>query len=197
MHDDFECPSPRDYVDTKSCLAYEQNPYSTHWVRLGSCYRGTSLGYNILSTITWLWANTNIINNWHANLTSSHYDNTLMLHARGLHNLNTASTTLSCSAIASMTWYLHRTTANSPQLCRHQHDSIASSPAWLSIYIVSPPSCPGSDVACMTQQHHHQHDSTYTSLLVFLSHRIIYKRTDANCSLHPRVFQCIESIGKQ
>jgi hypothetical protein len=115
----------------------------------------------------------------------------------GLHNLNTANTILSCSAIASMTWYLHRTTANSPQLCRHQHDSIASSPAWLSIYIVSPPSCPGSDVACMTQQHHHQHDSTYTSLLVFLSHRIIYKRTDANCSLHPRVFQCIESIGKQ
>jgi hypothetical protein len=29
MHDDFECPSPRDYVDIKSWLAYEQNPYST------------------------------------------------------------------------------------------------------------------------------------------------------------------------
>jgi hypothetical protein len=29
-HDDFECLSPRDNVDTKSCLAYEQNPYSTH-----------------------------------------------------------------------------------------------------------------------------------------------------------------------
>jgi hypothetical protein len=27
MHDGFECPSPRDYVETKSGLAYEQNPY--------------------------------------------------------------------------------------------------------------------------------------------------------------------------
>jgi hypothetical protein len=34
-------------------------------------------------------------------------------------------------------------------------------------------------------------------LLAFLSHRIIYKRTEANYSLHPRVFQGIESIGKQ
>jgi hypothetical protein len=30
MHDGFECMSPRDYIDTKSYLAYEQNPYSTH-----------------------------------------------------------------------------------------------------------------------------------------------------------------------
>jgi hypothetical protein len=29
-HDSFERPSPRDYVDTKSWLAYEQNPYSTN-----------------------------------------------------------------------------------------------------------------------------------------------------------------------
>jgi hypothetical protein len=29
----FECASPRDYVDTKSWLAYEQNPYLTCWVR--------------------------------------------------------------------------------------------------------------------------------------------------------------------
>jgi hypothetical protein len=35
----FECLSPRDYVDTKFRLAYEQNHYSTHWVRSGSCYR--------------------------------------------------------------------------------------------------------------------------------------------------------------
>jgi hypothetical protein len=34
-------------------------------------------------------------------------------------------------------------------------------------------------------------------VLGFLSHRIICKRADANCSLHPRVFQGIESIGKQ
>jgi hypothetical protein len=26
-HDDIECPSPRDYIDTKSRLTYEQNPY--------------------------------------------------------------------------------------------------------------------------------------------------------------------------
>jgi hypothetical protein len=29
-HDDFECLSLRDYVDTKFWLTYEQNPYSTH-----------------------------------------------------------------------------------------------------------------------------------------------------------------------
>jgi hypothetical protein len=30
MHDDFECPSLRNYVDTKSWLGYEQNSYSTY-----------------------------------------------------------------------------------------------------------------------------------------------------------------------
>jgi hypothetical protein len=34
-------------------------------------------------------------------------------------------------------------------------------------------------------------------LLAFLRHGIIWKRTDDNCSLHPRVFQGIESTGKQ
>jgi hypothetical protein len=29
MHDDFECSSARNYVDTKSLLAYEENHYST------------------------------------------------------------------------------------------------------------------------------------------------------------------------
>jgi hypothetical protein len=33
------------------------------------------------------------------------------------------------------------------------------------------------------------------TLLAFLSHRIIYEHTDANCSLHPGVFQGIESTG--
>jgi hypothetical protein len=33
------------------------------------------------------------------------------------------------------------------------------------------------------------------SVLAFLSHRIICKRTDVNCSLHSRVFQGIESTG--
>jgi hypothetical protein len=35
------------------------------------------------------------------------------------------------------------------------------------------------------------------SLLALLSHRIIYKCTDTNSSLHPGVFQGIESTGKQ
>jgi hypothetical protein len=35
------------------------------------------------------------------------------------------------------------------------------------------------------------------SLLAFISHRIFFKHIDGNCSLHPRVFQGIESIGKQ
>jgi hypothetical protein len=34
-------------------------------------------------------------------------------------------------------------------------------------------------------------------LLTYLSHRIIYKHTVANCSLHPGVFQGIESTWKQ
>jgi hypothetical protein len=59
-HHDFECLSPRDYVDTKSWLAYEQNPYSTHWVRTGSCHGDTSLVYDILPPITQLRANMNI-----------------------------------------------------------------------------------------------------------------------------------------
>jgi hypothetical protein len=59
-HDDFECLSLRDYVDTKSSLPYEQNPYSTHWVRSGSCHRETSLGYDTLPAITRLWANKNM-----------------------------------------------------------------------------------------------------------------------------------------
>jgi hypothetical protein len=34
-------------------------------------------------------------------------------------------------------------------------------------------------------------------VFAFLSHGIICKRTDANCSLRLGVFQGIESIGKQ
>jgi hypothetical protein len=34
------------------------------------------------------------------------------------------------------------------------------------------------------------------NLLAFLSHRIISKCTNANCSLHPGVFQGIKSTGK-
>jgi hypothetical protein len=50
----------RDYVDTMSLLAYEQNPYLTNRVRSGSCHREMSLGYDILPAITRLQANTNI-----------------------------------------------------------------------------------------------------------------------------------------
>jgi hypothetical protein len=46
-HDGFKCPSPRDYVNIKSGLAYEENPYLTHRVRPGSCHWETSLGYDI------------------------------------------------------------------------------------------------------------------------------------------------------
>jgi hypothetical protein len=35
------------------------------------------------------------------------------------------------------------------------------------------------------------------ALLVFPSHIIICKRRDANCSLHPGVFQGIKSSGKK
>jgi hypothetical protein len=51
MLDDFECLSARDYVDTKSWLAYEQNP---------SCPRETFLGYDILLAVTQLRADMNI-----------------------------------------------------------------------------------------------------------------------------------------
>jgi hypothetical protein len=34
-------------------------------------------------------------------------------------------------------------------------------------------------------------------ILAFLSHRIICKRTYANCSIHPRVLKDMESTGKQ
>jgi hypothetical protein len=52
MHDDFKCLSPRDYIDTKSWLAYEKNPYSTSWGRSGSCHKEMSVGYDILPVIT-------------------------------------------------------------------------------------------------------------------------------------------------
>jgi hypothetical protein len=45
----------------------------------------------------------------------------------------------------------------------NQHDSIALSLAWLSIYIMPRPSHPSSVVASMTRQHRCQHDSISTS----------------------------------
>jgi hypothetical protein len=129
--------NPRDYADTKSWLAYEQNPYSTHWVRSDSCHRKTSLAYNILSTITWVRANTNIFDDCHTNLTSPHYDNTSMLRAQGLRNLTTTSTTSSCSAIASMTLQ-HRRQHDSTYTSRRDQVTLAApSPAWLGNTVIS------------------------------------------------------------
>jgi hypothetical protein len=151
-HDSFECLSPRDYIDTKSWLAYEQNPYSIHWVRSGSCHRETSLGYDILHAISWLWANMNIwllhdattprcselgdcttltrpVQPWVATPSPAWLDNTVAIMTRHLH----------CIA-AKLPWQRHR-----------QHDSTAPSPAWLDIYIASRPSQPDSAIANMTQ----------------------------------------------
>jgi hypothetical protein len=153
MHDDFKCLSPRDYVDTKSWLAYEQNPCSTHWVRIGSCHRETSLSYDILSAITWLWADTNIINDYHVNPTSPRRDNTSMLRDRGCTTLPqpvqswvaVMSPAWLGSTIGNMTRYLHRASMTQ-QHCR-QHD--------LTCYITSRPSCLGSTITSMTQWRHH------------------------------------------
>jgi hypothetical protein len=134
--DDFEFLSPRDYVDTKSCLAYEQNHYSTYWVRSCSCHRETLLGYNILLAITQQRAKKNI---------------------SLLHDVTTPRYSKLGAAQPYYIKYnleLHR---------RHQHESIAISSAWLRIYIVPRACHHGSIIASMTQQHHHQHNSASTS----------------------------------
>jgi hypothetical protein len=177
-HDDLECSSPRDYVDTKSRLAYEQNPYSINWVRSGSCHRETSPCYGILSAITRLQANTNI--------RFLHDAQHLDAPISGAAQPTTSSTTLSCSAIASMTWqhyrqhdststsrrgqvtsttsspawpdsivasmtqHLHRATVELPQQRHHQHDSVAPLLARHDIYIASWPSCPDDTISNMT-----------------------------------------------
>jgi hypothetical protein len=86
-----------------------------------------------------------------------------VLRSRRLRNPTIASTTLSCSAISSMTRHLHRAAAKSPQQRRRHHYSAALSPAWLGIYITLRPSHPGSIIVSITWQHCHQHDSTSTS----------------------------------
>jgi hypothetical protein len=60
----------------------------------------TSLGYDILPIITQLRTNTNISDDWLANLTSSLYGNISMLRARGLRHFAISNTTLSCNTIA-------------------------------------------------------------------------------------------------
>jgi hypothetical protein len=135
-HDDFECPSPRDYVDTKSCLAYEQNPYSTLWVRSGSCHRETSLGYDIY-------------------LLSLGYKPTWISDFFMMWQL------LDAPILGAAQPY--HSQYNLELQCHHQHDSTALLPAWLGIYIAPWPSHLGSAVTSMTQQHWRQHDSASTS----------------------------------
>jgi hypothetical protein len=127
-HNDSECLSPRDYVDTMFWLAYEKNPYSTHWVRSGSCHREMSQGYDILPAITQLWANTNIrlLHNvttpWCSEL-------------RGCANLPQPIQPLVAAPLLawlgsiaiSMTRHLHHAAAKSPQQHHHQNDSTSTS----------------------------------------------------------------------
>jgi hypothetical protein len=163
-HDDIEHPSPRDYVDTKSWLAYERNPYSTQWIRSSSCHREMSLGYDIWLAIPQLQANTNIRLLHDAttprcsdlrgcatlscsvivSMTRQHYhqhDST----STSRHGQVTSAALLLAwlsSIVASMTRHLHHVMTMSPQQLRRQHDSAALSPAWFGIYIVSRPTSP-------------------------------------------------------
>jgi hypothetical protein len=157
-----------------SWLAYEKNPYSTHWVRLGSCHRETSLGYDIF--LLSLGYKPTWISDFFT--MRQHFDAPIS----GLCNLTTASTTLSYSVIASMTRHLHHAATKLPRQHRHQHDSAALLPTWLSSILhrgqVNPAASSlawlGSIVASMTQhlhrvtakspwQHRRQHDSVSTS----------------------------------
>jgi hypothetical protein len=162
--DGFECPSSRDYVDTKSWLAYEQNPYSTHWVRLGSYHRETFISYDILPAISRLKANMNIqllhdaTTPWCSDLGGC----TTLPHPVQPWVAVLLLAWL-ISNVASMTQHLHHAVAKWPQQRHSQHDLAAPSPAWLDIYIVSRACRPGRVVASMTWQHRHQHDSTSTS----------------------------------
>jgi hypothetical protein len=183
-HDDFEWLSPRDYVDTKSWLAYEQNPYLKNWVRLGSCRRKTSPCYDILPAITRLWVNMNI-QLLHDATTPRWSDlrGCTTLPRPVLPWVAAPSPAWHNNIIASMTQHLHRATASSPRQHHRQHDSAALSPTWHNIYIASQPSLLGgvvtawldSIVASMTRhlnytevkspwQHRCQHDSAALSL---------------------------------
>jgi hypothetical protein len=151
-HNDFECLSLKDCVDTMSWLAYKQRLFDTlskvRFLPEGDVPR------------LWYFACYHSATSQHEYLTSSWFDNTSMLRARGLCNLTTTSTTLSCSAIASMTRQ-HCHHLDSVSTSRHGLvASIALSPAWLSstvasmIYITSQSSHLYSAIASMTRQHY-------------------------------------------
>jgi hypothetical protein len=61
-----------------------------------------------------------------------------------------------------MTQDLHCAVAKSPWQHHRQHDSTASSSAWVNIYTLLSNHL-GSFITSMTWQHHHQHDSALTS----------------------------------
>jgi hypothetical protein len=53
-HDDFEYPSLRDNIDTKSWIAYEQNPYQTHGIKSKKLNRHVhkSVGSQVMNLCT-------------------------------------------------------------------------------------------------------------------------------------------------
>jgi hypothetical protein len=130
-HDCSKCSSPRDYVDTKSWLAYEQNPYSIHWVRLDFCHKETSLGYDI-SLLSLGYKPTRICDFF---TMRQHLDALISGVVQPYHSQHD-SVTLSPvwlgiyiaprpsrldSFVTSMTRHLHRVVVKSPQQRCHQH----------------------------------------------------------------------------
>jgi hypothetical protein len=150
-HNNFEWLSPRDYIDTKSWLAYDQNPYSINWVRPGSCHREMSLGCDILPAITRLRGNKNIRLLHDATTPQCSMHGCCATYTRPVQPCVTApSSAWLDSTITSMTQQHHR-----------QHDSTSTShcgqvaPAapslvWLDIYIAPRSSRPSSTVPAMT-----------------------------------------------
>jgi hypothetical protein len=157
-HDDFECPILRDYINIKSWLAYEQNPYSMHWVRSGSCHRETPLGFDILPAITRLQTKMNI---WLLHDTTTPRSSELggcATLAQPVQPWVAAPSPVWLSIIIATMTHQHDSTSTS------HYDIVAlaaSSSAWL-----------GSTIASMTQylhhvavkspRHHRQHDLTST-----------------------------------
>jgi hypothetical protein len=98
--------------------------------------------------------------------------------------------------VASMTRHLHHVVVKLPRQCHHEHDSIALSLAWLSIYITQRLMSPlqhchqqdlvalslaglGNIITNMTRQHHRQQDSTAPSPAWFGS--IVASMTQHRC----------------
>jgi hypothetical protein len=169
-HDGFECPSTIDYVDTKSCLAYGQNSYSTHWIRSCSYNWETSLGNDIfllsLGYKPTLISEFFTMRQHHDALISgvaqpyhSQYNLELQCHrqhdsiATSHHDqvtLTASSPIWLGSIIASITQHLHHVAAKSPRQCCHQHDSISTSRHGQYVPAAPLPAWLGSIVVSMT-----------------------------------------------